>query len=224
MSNEWLFVLSALTDILFVFFAARRGVELLLSTVAINLVLIAIFGAKLFTVFGLTTNVGNIFYACVFLATYFLLERGGHRLGVKAIWYGAAIVCFFALLSQFAAYFTGLTTSEGINSAVTTLFSFSPRVAFASVLAYIFAQSINIFIFERLKARTKGKALWLRSIAANIVAQLVDSLIFFSIVFFDLSGPLLVQTILSGWLIKSFVTILGTPLLYLDAYFERKKA
>ena len=110
-----------------------------------------------------------------------------------------------------------------INSASATLFSFSPRVIIASILAYIFAQYVNIFIYEWLKARTGEKFLWLRSNGANIVSQLVDSLLFFSIAFFDLPGPLLVQTILVGWFLKTLVVSMGTPFLYIDAYLERKK-
>ncbi len=223
MSNESLFLLSALVDIIFVFFAARRGIDWLLGTVIVNLMLIGIFGAKLITVFGFSTNAGNVFYACVFLATYFILERYGKQVGMKTIWYGASLILFFVAMSQFAVRLTGLPLSDAANSAISTLFLFSLRITFASVLAYVFAQYVNIFIYEWLRVRTHGKLLWLRSNGANIVSQLVDSLLFFSIAFFDLPGPILVQTILVGWLVKTLVVSMGTPLLYIDAYLERKK-
>lgn len=223
MFNELLFIFSLITSVLFVFFAARLGINWLLGVVVVNLVLVGIFGAKLFTVFGLTTNVGNVFYACVFLATHFILERYGKREGLKTIWVGVGFVLFFVVMSQFATKFVGLPLSEGANEAISTLFAFSIRVIFASILAFIFAQYVNISLYEWLKARTHGKFLWLRSNGANIVAQLVDSLLFFSIAFFDLPGPLLVQTILVGWLFKTVVVSIGTPFLYIDSYLERKK-
>ena len=221
--NEAIFVLSALADILFVYFAARRGMEWLFGTIIINLTLVGIFGAKLIVVFGLTTNAGNVFYACVFLATHFLLERYGKEIGKKTIWYGASFILFFVILSQCAVHLLGASQSDAANAAVTTLFSFSLRVTLASILAYVFAQYVNIFVYEWLKTKTNGTLLWLRSNGANVVSQLVDSLLFFSIAFFDLPGPLLVQAILVGWLVKTLVVSMGTPFLYIDAYLERKK-
>jgi uncharacterized integral membrane protein (TIGR00697 family) len=223
MTNELLFFLSALIDICFVFFAARKGVDWLFGSIIANLFLVGIFGAKLLIIFGYATNAGNVFYACVFLATHFLLELYGSKVAKKTIFYGLIFTVFFLIMSQFTFQFSGIKTSESVNNAIYTLFVFSPRIFFASVMAYIFAQNINIFLFEWLKTQTKGKTLWLRSNAANILGQLVDSLIFFSIAFFDSPGQLLVSTIMAGWLVKVLVGFLATPFLYLSARLEKRK-
>lgn len=222
-SNESLFILATLVEVTIVFIAARLGREWLLGTVAVNLILIGIFGAKLISVFGLVTNVGNVFYACVFLATHFIIERYGKNKAWQTIWFGMGFVAFFTLMSQIAINYNGSSLSDATNSASSTLFSFSPRIILASILAYAFAQYINIGVFSWLRARTNGKFLWLRSNGANILSQLVDSMLFFSIAFIDLPGPLLLQAILIGWFLKSMVVLVGTPFLYLDTYLERKK-
>ncbi len=221
--NESFFLLTTLVEVVAVSIAARLGREYLLGTVVVNLILIGIFGAKLISVFGLVTNVGNVFYACVFLATHFIIERYGTNVAWQTIWFGVGFVAFFTLMSQFAVQYNGSSLSDATNSASATLFSFSPRIILASILAYAFAQYINISVFAWIRGRTNGKFLWLRSNGANITSQLVDSLLFFSIAFFDLPGPLLVQAILTGWLLKSLVVLGGTPFLYVDAYLERKK-
>ena len=223
MSNEALFLLSALVDILFILLAARRGREWLYGTIAVNLILVAVFGAKLITIFGLTTNAGNVFYACVFLAVHFLLERREKKTTSNVILYGAAFILFFSIMSQFTVRFVGVAASDVANGAILSLFSLSPRIFLASITAYVFAQYINIFAYEWIRARTRGRLLWLRSNGANVLSQLVDSLLFFTIAFFDLPGPLLVQTILLGWLTKVIVVALGTPFLYIDAYLGNKK-
>lgn len=207
---------------MFYFFMARRGVEWLFGTIILNLVLVGVFGTKLISVFGLVTNVGNVFYACVFFATYFLLERHNKRIGFKTIWFGVVFVLFFIMASQLTVRFEGLPLSETINNATTIIFAFSPRIVFGSLIAYVFGQYINILIYEQIKVWTHGKFLWLRVNGANIASQLVDSLLFFSIVFFDLPGPILLQTILVGWLIKTVVVALGTPLLYFDSKISQK--
>jgi hypothetical protein len=223
MSNELIFIVSALIDILFVFFVARRGADWLFGSIIVNLILIGIFGAKLVAFFGIITNVGNVFYACVFLATYFLLEKHGRRMGIMTVWLGLSFSVFFIVLSQLAAESTGLSQSKEVNDAITTLFTFAPRVVLASVIAYVFAQLINIKIYEWIKIRTKERFLWIRAGSATVISQLVDSLLFFTIVFFDLPGPLLIQTILVGWFVKTLVVSTGIPFLYLDAYLERRK-
>ncbi len=223
MLNEYLFIISALTDILFVFISARLGKEWIFGTIIANLILIGIFGAKLVSAFGVVTNIGNVFYACVFLATYFLLEKHGRRAGITAIWFGFSSMIFFALLSQFAVQSIGFRESDSVNTALTTLFSFSPRIILASIIGYVFAQYLNIRIFEWLKNKTQGKHLWLRSNVSNIVSQFIDSALFFSIAFFDMVGPLLLQVILLGWIAKSVVVLIGTPLLCIDKYLNNRK-
>ncbi len=223
MPNELLFLASALLDISFVFVAARIGPEWLFGAIAANLIMIGIFGAKLVAFFGFVTNAGNIFYACVFLATYFLLERGGEGVAWKTIFFGSSFVLFFAGMSQLAVQFSGVATSAVANDAIATLFMFSPRIIVGSVIAYMFAQYVNIAIYKWLARQTHGRYLWLRSNAANAASQLVDSSLFFTIAFFDLPGALLVQTILIGWAAKILVVSMGTPVLYLDAYLRAKK-
>ncbi len=223
MSNELLFILSAIVDILFILFASRRGINWLYGTIIVNLILVSIFGAKLITIFGFVTNAGNVFYACVFLATHFIIEKYGRAEGLKTIGLGAGFILFFVVMSQLATNFVGLPLSESANNAVTTLFDFSIRITFASILAYIFAQYVNIYIYDWLKVRARGKFLWLRSNGANIISQFVDSLLFFSIAFIDLSGPLLVQAIMMGWLVKSLVVVFATPFMYADSYLGKKK-
>jgi uncharacterized PurR-regulated membrane protein YhhQ (DUF165 family) len=75
--NELIFIGAVVAALLFVFLAARLGREWLLCSIIANLLLVAVFGAKLISLWGFVTNVGNVPYACVFLATDFLLERYG---------------------------------------------------------------------------------------------------------------------------------------------------
>jgi uncharacterized integral membrane protein (TIGR00697 family) len=217
MSNELLSFVIACIDIVLIFFASQRGLEWLMGSVLVNLVLVQILGTKLITIFGFTTNAGNIFYACVFLATHFILEKYGKKAGVRTVWYGVSCVIFFMIMVQLGTRFVGVTMDNS-NIAL-----FSLRVTCASIISYVFAQHINIYIYEWLRIKTKEKFLWVRSNLANGVSQLVDSLLFFSIAFFDVTGVVLLQTIFIGWCIKMVVVCMGTPFLYIDAYINRKK-
>ena len=156
MENEIILLLSALVDIALVFLAARLGGKWLFGTVAINLILINIFGAKLVDVFRFTTNAGNIFYACTFLATHFILERRDERYARQTILFGVGMVIAFVALSQFAVALLSVPSGEGIQNSLQTIFSFSPRVAIASLLAFAFAQHVNISLYGWLKSKLGG--------------------------------------------------------------------
>jgi uncharacterized integral membrane protein (TIGR00697 family) len=141
---------------------------------------------------------------------------------MKTIWFGVFFAIFFMVMAQFVARFTGLSQTSEVNNALNTLFTFSPRIVLGSIIGFAFAQVINIRVYEWIKVRTKGRFLWLRTSGANIVSQFVDSILFFSIAFFDLPGPLLVHAILVGWVIKVIVVSIGIPLLYSNTAWKTK--
>lgn len=222
MSNEVILLLSAIADIVLVFLVARFNPQRLFSTIVINLLLVTVFGAKIATFFGFTTNVGNVFYACAFLATHFILERNRSREAYSSIWINSLFVVGFVFFSQMILCLHGVSSQVALSDAFSVVFSFSPRIMTASLIAFVFAQYVNIRLYESMNVRHKGKWLFLRSNGANMIAQFIDSCIFFSIAFPDMSGMILVQAILAGWVIKSFVVLLGTPVLYIDRFFLRK--
>ncbi|HEY4522349.1 MAG TPA: hypothetical protein VJH91_01785 [Candidatus Paceibacterota bacterium] len=71
--NETVLIVTALLDLGIVLVAYMLGREWLYVTIVVNLLLISILGAKLVSVFGFSTNSGNVFYAAVFFATVSLL-------------------------------------------------------------------------------------------------------------------------------------------------------
>lgn len=69
--NELLLIVIAIMSALFVVVGWRLGKERLYTVIVIFLLLIVAVGGKVVSFFGYETNTGNIFYASVFLATYF---------------------------------------------------------------------------------------------------------------------------------------------------------
>jgi uncharacterized integral membrane protein (TIGR00697 family) len=59
----------------------------------------------------------------------------------------------------------------------------SAYVVLASLTAFGVSQLLDIFIYQRLKQLSRGKHLWLRSNLATYLGQIIDSLVFVSIVF-----------------------------------------
>jgi len=95
----------------------------------------------------------------------------------------------------------------------------------ASMMAYLLAQYVDIYVYHFWKKVTKGKHLWLRNNFSTFCSQFVDTLavVFLLCVFNELEWSLFGGLLLSGFLFKALIALLDTPLLYLSVYLFRKK-
>ena len=105
------------------------------------------------------------------------------------------------------------------------VFGLSGVAVFASMIAYLFAQFIDIRIFHFWKNLTKGKHLWLRNNASTIFSQFIDtfSVLFllctFDVIIWDKFSILLIN----GFLFKVFFAAVDTPFFYLSTWYLKKK-
>ncbi len=214
MSNELIFLITAVGIFAFIRYCFFQGRRWLQASIVINLLLISVFGAKLIAVFGLVTNVGNIFYAMVFFAGQLLVEHYGKEEGKKSVWLGLAAVIFFVAIGQLTVRYTGIPEAADASAAIATLFKFTPRLALASMLAYLCAQSINVRLYSYLRGRSISR-IWLRSLLSTAAGQLVDSGIFFTVAFAGvLPISVFFETMLVGWAVKCALGALSVPFLY----------
>lgn len=215
--NELLLLLTAILSTAFVLITWKLGRERLYSVIIVFLILISSVGGKIVEFFGFQTNTGNIFYASVFLATYFLIERYGKREGVRSIWIGIIAVVFFSVLARITTVLFGSASTDGLNAAISLTFAPVLRLAFASLLAYALSQSFNIYLYIYLKEQWRGARLWLRANISNILAQVVDSTVFFTVAFAGVVPLASVWEVLAtGFVIKVVFMMLASPLLYLN--------
>ncbi len=222
MSNEILFFAVTIIDILFVYLAYRLGREWLVGTVIINLVLISTLGAKVISLFGFVTNIGNPLYACVFLATQLYIERYDKKKSYRLIWSGFTLVVFFTILSQLTLLYQGLPQSALLDESARSLFAFAPRIMVASLLAYIVSSYTNVLVYSKIKERINKKSLlWLSSVGANSSGQFIDSCLFFTTAFFGiLPTPTLLSAMILGWGVKVLVGVFTIPFLYHAHFFK----
>ena len=90
------------------------------------------------------------------------------------------------------------------------------QVMLASMVAYLFAQFVDVWLFHFWKRVTRGRWLWLRNNASTMVSQLVDTTCVVLITFGgaylagDLPGSQLLVYIGSGYAFKFTVALLDT--------------
>lgn len=220
--NELLLCLTAILCVAFVYGAWKFGKEHLYSVIIVFLILIATVGGKIVLFFGHETNTGNVFYASVFLATYFLIERYGRRVGIYSIWVGIIAVSFFVAFVDITVALVGADSTAPLNAALAVAFAPVSRVAFASLLAYACSQNLNVYLYLYLKRRMGHSYLWLRANISNVVSQILDSIVFFTVAFLGVVAPSGIwDIILTGFVIKIVYMMLASPLLYLNNIEER---
>lgn len=215
--NELLLAGEAAISTLFVILAWRFGKERIYSVILVFLILISVVGGKIVEFFGHSTNTGNIFYASVFLATYFLIERYGRREGIYSVWIGILGVVFFSILIQITVALSGSAATNDLNHALAAAFSPLSRLTLASLVAYAFSQNLNVYLYIYLKRKWNSTDLWLRANISNIIAQILDSFVFFMIAFWGVVPPgNVLDVILTGFVIKVVYILIASPLLYLN--------
>jgi uncharacterized integral membrane protein (TIGR00697 family) len=87
-----------------------------------------------------------------------------------------------------------------------------------------------VFIFFRIRQKLGKNKLWLRTNASNFLSQFLDTAIFITLAFYALDKPFmanfpfLVGIILPYWLLKCFMSVIETPLVYVGVRWLKKGA
>ena len=181
---------------------------------------VEIFGAKLFQI-----SVGIIPYPITFLITDIISEIYGKKKANQVVTTGIFASVFSLGIIYISNAVPAIDNSPVTDALFTKVFGQTALAVIASMLAYLFAQYIDIQVYHFWKRLTKGKKLWVRNNFSTITSQAVDTfsvlllLCSFKILTWDLFLPLFV----SGFLFKVGVALLDTPFMYLAVYFFRKR-
>ena len=163
----------------------------------------------------------------LFPITYILgdvfTEVYGFKKARMVIWMGFAC-SFFAVvvyLITIALPHPGYWENQDAYSVV---MGTTPRVCAASFAGYLFGEFSNSMILSKLKVKTKGKNLWVRTILSTLVGEGFDSVIFIMISFWGtMENSVVLKMILFQYLFKVAYEILFTPVTYLVVNTIKKK-
>ena len=201
------------------------GALFIASLVVSNLIFQKFFYWDFFGIYTFEISVGILPYPITFLITDIISEVYGKRKANQVVTAGI-FASFFSLLIVYVADIVPATSWSPIdNSLFSSVFGATAIAVFASMMAYLLAQYIDIHIFHFWKRLTKGKHLWLRNNCSTFLSQFVDTftvlllLCSFGKIEWHLFGSLL----LGGFLFKVLVAALDTPLLYAAVYVLRKR-
>ncbi len=218
-----LWILTVFTDLGFAVLCYRLfGRTGLYGVVIFSLLLANIMGPKLTVIAGLQTSMGVILYSSIFFATDLLSEKYGRKEAQRAVLLGFYVSVALVVMTQISMLFLPSSMpqtsafAQSVHAAMVTLFDYTPRFVFGSLLAYLISQSFDVWVFHRIRDATNGRHLWLRNTGSTLLSQVIDTLIYGLVVWWGLVD-LVTALQLAGakYVFKFAIAVIDTPFIYL---------
>jgi len=179
--------------------------------------------------FNLTA--GALIWPVVFITSDLINEYFG-KPGVKRISYLTAaliayafIVIFLAIDLPAAKFWLDANSrdAEGnyfnMDFAFRRIFGQGLRIIVGSLSAFLIGQLVDVFVFQRLRALTGTRMLWLRATGSTLVSQLIDSFVVLYIAFAGIfPNSQIIAIGVTNYIYKFTVAVLLTPVIYLGHY------
>jgi len=179
-----------------------------------------VFGAKLFEI-----SVGILPYPITFLITDLISEIYGKQKANQVV-VGGVIASLFSMgIIYIAASVPATEWSPVSDEVFKSVFGSTGVAVLASMLAYLFAQFIDIQIYHYWKNLTKGKHLWLRNNCSTFLSQIVDTstVLILLCLFNEISWDLFAGLLVAGVSFKILIAAVDTPFLYLGVFIFKKR-
>lgn len=180
----------------------------------------SLFGVKLFEI-----SVGILPYPITFLITDLISEIYGKKKANEVV-FGGIIASFFAMGIIYISNVVPATSWSPVSDEMfSTVFGSTSIAVISSMLAYLFAQFVDIQIYHFWKSITKGKHLWLRNNFSTFLSQFIDTATVLILLcsFGEIQWRLFTGLLMAGFLFKVIIAALDTPILYIFVFFIRKR-
>ena len=169
-------------------------------------------------------SVGLLPYPITFIVTDVISELYGKKKANQVVTVGLIASMFMLIIVTVSDIIP--SAPFGIGSDVfSKVFGLSSAAVFASMMAYLFAQYVDVRLFHFWKKITNGKHLWFRNNASTIFSQFIDTaIVLLLLCYFNvIDWGMFSQLLLNGFLFKVIFAALDTPIIYGILFFARKK-
>ncbi|PIE98550.1 MAG: transporter [Treponema sp.] len=173
-----------------------------------------ILASKILNIGGFIFDGGTLLFPFSYIFADVLTEVYGYKDTRKVIWTGF-VMLLFASFNIWIISILPADESWDLQKSFDSILLQMPRIAIGSVVAYFVGEYSNSVILSKMKVKTKGKHLWLRTIGSTLVGELLDSAIFVCIAFSGLyPAVVLLSMIWGNYLFKVGIEVIFTPITY----------
>jgi uncharacterized integral membrane protein (TIGR00697 family) len=173
-------------------------------------------------------SAGVLFFPISYFFGDILTEVYGYAHDRRAVWCGFGALVFSAVMSLVV---TSLPIAPGEHNAhlqagLQVVFGNTWRIALGSIVAFWAGSLANSYVLAKLKIRTDGKHLWLRTIGSTVVGEFIDSSLFYLLAFYAI-WPLeqVIHVAIAQYVLKTLWEVIATPMTYrVVAFLKRKES
>jgi uncharacterized integral membrane protein (TIGR00697 family) len=170
----------------------------------------------------LSLGAGVFFFPISYFFGDVLTEVYGYAQSRRVIWAGFAALIFASLMTWFVVAIPPAAGWEN-QRAYELVLGGTPRIAGASIIAFVIGEFCNSFVLAKMKIKTQGRYLWLRAIASTAIGEAVDTSIIMPLGFYgSMPSSLLLKVAITNYIIKVSWEVLATPLTYLVVDFLKR--
>ena len=134
---------------------------------------------------GITATAGLIVFPISYIINDCIAEVWGFRKARLIIWSGFASNFLVIAFGQLAVSLPAAPFWEG-EAGFNFVFGMAPRIAIASLIAFLAGSFLNAYVMSRMKISSGGKHFSARAILSTLIGESADSLLFFPIAFVGL--------------------------------------
>jgi len=167
---------------------------------------------------AISFGAGNLFFPISYIFGDILTEVYGYARSRRVIWAGFLAMLFATVMSAVVLAMPPDPTepyNRVIQPALETVFGATWRIILASVVAFWLGDFANSYVLAKMKVRTEGRFLWMRTIGSTIVGQGIDSAVFYPIAFLGIwSTDVMLKVVLFNWAFKVAIEAALTPVTY----------
>ena len=174
-----------------------------------------VLGVKQVALGPLAVEAGIFGFLILVVLSSAVAELHGQRTATALVRFGFVPLIVSALLIQLVL---ALPNDSGMSPPAVAAFPIvvgqGLRMMVAGFISYGTSQTLNVFIFDKLKAQEgRGRLVWFRGMVASVVSQIVDTVLFISISFYGerpivelMAGQMLTKVVLSIVLVPFLIT------------------
>src|SRR5258706_9574088 len=207
----------------------------LLSAFYITCVMISeLMGSKTFPIttigsFHLNATVVIFILPFIYAANDIIVEVYGKE-RAQSIVRSSLFMIFFLLLFSLLA--TSLPPSKRFaltDPAYKTIFGISARFSAASLIAFAISEFTDVFIFAKMRQKLGKSKLWLRTNVSNFASEFLDTAVFMTLAFYAINQSFtsnfsfIASIALPYWLLRCFMSVIETPLVYAGVKWLKEK-
>ena len=161
-------------------------------------------------------DAGTITFPFAYMLGDVLTEIWGYRTARKVIFLTFFCNILMVISTQIGVWLPSPDYMAETAESYNNIFNYVPRIILGSLAGFLLGELSNAWILDKIRQKTKGRRLWVRTIGSSIVGYLCDTVPFVLIAFLGVltTRDLLLMIALQYVMKLAIETMFGTPMAY----------